>query len=198
MRTAFCFDLDGTLTTSEILPCIAAELGLASEMAVLTRLTMEGHIGFEDSFRLRCAILGTVPPERVREIVAEIPLEPSLLAFVKERSADCYLVTGNLNIWIMPIVEVCGAKLFSSVATAANGKVILESILNKGTAVAELRKSYDRIVAVGDGANDVPMLRAADVAIAFGGVHSPAPIATQTARYIIHEGASLCRLLQTL
>lgn len=198
MKTAFCFDLDGTVTTTEILPCIAADLDIAGEIATLTRLTMDGHIGFEESFRLRCAILGTVSPERVRAIVADVPLNDTIVAFIRALSQDCYLVTGNLDIWISPIVEKCGAQLFSSTAILDNGKVKLSSILNKADAVATLRKRYDRIAAIGDGANDVPMLQAADIAIAYGGVHSPSQVAAQAARYIVHEGTSLCKLLRTL
>lgn len=75
MKTAFCFDLDGTLTKTEILPCIASDLGVSDEIATLTRATMEGHIEFEPSFRLRCLILGQVAPEVVRAIVTNIPLD---------------------------------------------------------------------------------------------------------------------------
>lgn len=198
MKTALCFDLDGTVTTTEILPCIAADLGLAAEIATLTRATMDGHIGFEDSFRLRCAILSTVSVERVRSIVASIPLHDGIMRFIRERQEDCYLVTGNLDIWIGPIIDACGIHAYCSRAVADNGRLQLMNILNKADAVADLRKRYDRIVAIGDGANDVPMLHAADVAIAFGGVHSPASVAVQAASHIIHQGDALCRLLKLL
>ena len=82
MKTAYCFDLDGTLSTTEILPCLASELGVADEIATLTRATMDGHIGFEASFRLRCLILNRIPLSRVHEIIADIPLHPAILEFI--------------------------------------------------------------------------------------------------------------------
>jgi HAD superfamily phosphoserine phosphatase-like hydrolase len=199
MRTAFCFDLDGTVTRTEILPSIASELGIAEEIATLTRATMDGFIDFIPSFRLRCLILGTIPPERISQIVAAVPLNNDVVGFIKGNSANCFLVTGNLDIWVGRIAEQCGATLYSSVATFKDGKLSLETILNKGDAIEDIRaRGFDRVVAIGDGANDMPMFRAADVSIAFGGVHAPSHAAITAADYVIHEGEALCSLLEAL
>ena len=54
--TAFCFDLDGVVTSQELLPLIAEELGYYEEIKALTDATIKGIIPFESSFRLRCRI----------------------------------------------------------------------------------------------------------------------------------------------
>lgn len=199
-RTAFCFDLDGTLTATEILPCIAAELGISGEIAVLTRLTMDGHVPFEDSMRLRTLILGQVPLVRVHEIIEAIPLSVELEEFVRERADACFVVTGNLDIWIAPLVRRLGCRLFSSKATLAPAGVQLASILSKDHAIRVLRRegAFDRIVAIGDGANDVAMLREADIGIAYGGVHAPAAATIDAAHLVVNDAGSLCKLLKEL
>lgn len=200
MRTAFCFDLDGTISTLEILPCIAAELGISDEIATLTRLTMDGHIPFADSLRLRTLILGQVPVDRVHAIISSVPLEPSLVAFLERHRNDCYLVTGNLDIWVRPLLDSLGCRWFCSNASEVDGRIRLDQVLDKGDPIRVLRRegNYDRIVAIGDGANDVPMLSTADIAIAYGGVHSPAPAALAAASLIIHDPETLCTLLKAL
>jgi HAD superfamily phosphoserine phosphatase-like hydrolase len=199
MRTAFCFDLDGTVTTTEVLPCIASEIGVSDEIATLTRATMDGHIAFEPSFRLRCLILGQVPIERVCKIVSDIPLDDSIVSFICEHKADSFLVTSHLATWVQPIAEKCGCEIYSSTGYFENGVLRLNRLLNKGDVVAELRtRGYKRIFAIGDGANDVPMLAEADIGIAFGAVHAPSPAAIAVSDYIIHEGAALCRMLRAL
>lgn len=199
MNTAFCFDLDGTVTSTEILPCIASELGVAEEIATLTRVTMSGLISFEESMRLRSLILGQVAIEKVHQIVDAIPLDPYLSEFITARRDDCFIVTGNLDIWISPLIEKLGCRSFSSTACADKGKICIEHVLDKGTAVQDVRAlGYDRVIAIGDGANDVPMLRRAEVAIAFGGVHSPMPAAVKESNLVIHDGGTLCKLLTAL
>ena len=197
---AICFDLDGTLTTTEILPCIAAELGVAGEIATLTRLTMAGKILFEDSMRLRTLILGQVPLTRVHEVLISIPVAGVLLDFIQQNTDRCFVVTGNLDIWIAPLIQRIGCGVFSSSAKLVDGMVRLESILSKDKAVDALRTSgrFDRIVAVGDGANDVAMLNAADLGIAYGGVHAPAASAILAADMVVHDAGTLCKILKAL
>lgn len=199
-RTAFCFDMDGTITKTELLPCIASEIGIADEIGTLTKATMNGHIEFEPSFRLRCLLLGQINPEVIQKVVATVPLDDQVLAFINDRREDCFILTGNLDIWIRPILERCGCQAFSSQGEYINGTLQLKSILNKGRAVRQIRSElgYERLVAIGDGANDAAMLDLADIGIAFGGVHTPAQASIHAARYVVHDGGALCNLLRTL
>ena len=198
-HTAYSFDLDGTLTSVEILPCIAAELGISEEIATLTRITMEGLLTFEESLRLRVAILGQVPLETVHATVNDVPLDPKLTAFIRSRPDQCFIVTGNLDIWVSKLVERIGCRGYTSTATANNGVISLRDVLDKGRAVKNIRsRGFDRVIAIGDGSNDVPMFKAADTAIAFGGTHSPMPAAIAESNFVVHDGDTLCKLLNTL
>ncbi|HEV7269661.1 HAD family phosphatase [Pseudoxanthomonas sp.] len=198
-RTAYCFDLDGTLTSAEILPCIAAELGISEEIATLTRITMEGLLTFEESLRLRVAILGQVPLQAVHAIVNDIRLDPQLTTFIQSRPDQCFIVTGNLDIWVKQLIDRIGCDGYTSLATAKNGMISLRHILDKGEAVKSVRnRGFERVIAIGDGSNDVPMFRAADTAIAFGGIHSPMPAAVAESNFVVHDGDALCKLLNTL
>lgn len=192
--------MDGTITKAGLLTCIASELGIADEMAILTKATMDGHIEFEPSFRLRCLLLGQIDPQVIQRVVDAVPLDEDLMRFIADHQDDCYILTGNLDIWIRPILLRCGCQVFSSTGEYVNGKLQLKSILNKARALRSIRKDmgYERVIAVGNGANDVSMLEQADVGIAFGGVHSATQAAIHASRYITHDGSTLCSLLKTL
>lgn len=200
LPTAFCFDLDGTLTRAEILPAIAAHLGLDAEIAALTRQTIAGEVDFETSFRHRCRVLGGAAPETVRAVVDSVPLEPALVAFIQARPGQCFIVTGNLDLWVGALVRRLGCGLHSSVAQQREGRLEVISVLDKGAAVQEIRAGgrFGPIVAIGDGANDVPMFKAADIAIAFGAAHPPALAACAAADHVVADAASLCRMLAAL
>jgi len=172
----FCFDLDGTITNAELLPLIARRTDLEDEITALTRATIEGDIPFETSFRLRCRLLADVPISSVRDIAADVPLNED-----------------------MPILERLGCRAFSSTAVTVGDVLIgVDRALFKADAVEELRTEHPLVVAIGDGMNDVPMFEAADVAVAFGGVHPPAQAARDASDFVAMNGDGLCKLLTSL
>lgn len=197
--TCFAFDLDGTVTEQEILPLIADRLGLQSEMELLTRITLDGTIPFEASFRLRCAVLRTVPLSAVREVVSEVGLNREIESFIRGRPEQCFIVSGNLDVWVRPLLDRLGCASYTSEARIIGDNLLdVSSILRKGQPILDLRERFGRVVAIGESINDLPMFEAADVAIAYGGVHDPVPGVIEVADYVTYRGDSLCRLLNTL
>ncbi len=199
MKRAFCFDLDGTLTSEEILPMLAKEIGLFEEISTLTRATMEGLLPFENSFRLRVRLLAEVPISKVRGIISHVPMEQSLLKFIHENYADCYVVTGNLNVWIDDLRPILKCKIYSSDAEWVDDKLLgISQIINKSDAIKELRSTYDEIVAVGDGMNDTPLFETADIRVAYGGVHDPVETLIKMADFVTYHPNGLLNILATL
>lgn len=198
--TAFCFDLDGTVTRLEVLPVIAAELGLAEEIGLLTQMTIRGQIPFEMSFRLRCRLLAEIEVDTVAGIVEQVPLEASIANFIRDHREQCYVVTGNLDVWVRRLAASLGCGMYSSKAEMrADGRLgALTQVLRKSAAVRDLRGQYERVVCIGEGFNDLPMFEESDIGVAYGGVHAPAREVIDNAAYLVNHGETLCRLLNTL
>ncbi len=199
MKTAICFDLDGTITKQEILPLIAREIDLEEEISVLTEATIKGHIPFQKSFKLRCRLLDSVPVSKVRQIVNNTALNTDIVDFINENKDNCFVVSGNLDVWIEPLLKKIGCKFFVSEALVKDDKLIsISKILDKSTAIYELRKDFDRIIVIGEGMNDASMFELSDVGIAYGGVHFPNSTVIQMSHFVIFDGVALCKLLKTL
>ena len=195
--TKFVFDLDGTITKVETLPILAAELDLADEMKILTDLTLSGQIPFDKSFRLRYLVLRNLPLKKIQDVMATIELDEEISAFIAEHKKNCAVVTGNLDCWIEPLADKIGCEIFSSTSELDDkNSPVLKKILDKGAVVRELKKTCDKVVAIGESFNDVPMFEAADVSIAFGGVHKPVDAAISVANYVVFDSGALCRLLK--
>lgn len=200
MKTAFCFDLDGTLTKQEILPEIARELGLFEEIELLTSITMQGLITFDKSFKLRVKLLSTIPVSMVKDVIRGIRIDSELQKFIQSRPSDCYIVTGNLDVWISDFIKThFGCAYFSSSAQIDGDTLIgVTHILDKGQAVHSLKSKYDRIVAVGDGMNDCPMFEQSDISVAYGGVHEPVQSLIKMSDYVCYDSGTLSGLLMNL
>lgn len=195
----FAFDLDGTITKVETLPILAKELGLAAQMKFLTDLTLAGKISFEKSFRIRYEILKKIPLQKISEIMSSIELDEEIFKFIRENKSQCVVVTGNLDCWIKPVAEKLGCEIFSSTSEIdLQGVPILKEILQKDFVIRQLKQNCKKVIAIGESFNDVPMLKAADISIAYGGVHKPVDAAIFVADYFVNDSATLCQLLKSL
>lgn len=195
----YTFDLDGTVTKQEILPLLAEYLNLQEEMQILTQMTLKGDLKFHNSFKLRFFILNNIPLNEIHNIIENVILDKNIVKFIQDNKDNCAIVTGNLDLWIKPLIDLLGCKVCSSHGQIDDkGNIKLTEIMEKGSAIRKLRKGDDRIIAIGDSDNDVPMFEEADIAIAYGGVHRPSDKARLNSDYVVYNGGALCNLLKML
>lgn len=171
----FLFDLDSTITKKEILPEIARKIGKENEMRRLTEETMNGVLPFKQSFLSRVDLLKDISVKEINDFVSEIPLNEHIVEFIRENEERCYVVTGNLDIWISGLMKKIGMKhhYYCSKAIVKDDRITnVISVLDKELTVQQF---VHPMVAIGDGNNDADMARLAQVAIGYGGVRDIAP-----------------------
>ena len=195
----FLFDLDTTVTKEEILPALAEQVGLLEEMREMTEKTMRGEIPFQSSFLARVEMLKTIPVSRVAEIVEKTPLNEELVQFIRTHASRCYIVTGNIDVWIEKLIKRIGLPMshcYCSSASVSDDYIIsVNSVVDK----EKIAKQFVvPVVAVGDGSNDAEMVRLADVGIGYGGVRPVAYSLMCNATHVICDEHRLCSFLHML
>ena len=175
----FLFDLDSTITKKEILPTISERIGKLEEMRELTEATMRGERPFKTSFLNRVDILKNESVSDVNNIVANIPLNDAIANFIINNSERCYVVTGNLDVWISRLMNKIGMTnhVYCSKANINN-----DHIAN----------------VISDGDNDSGMAKYANIAIGFGGVRNIAPSLLRNIDYAFYNDKSCAKFLETL
>jgi phosphoserine phosphatase len=198
------FDMDSTLINIECVDEIAAAAGLKAEVASITEATMRGEIAdFKESLRRRVALLAGVPEAALHEIAGNtMKLNPGVENFVAAaRSAGLVtlLVSGGFTFFSDRVaaqlrIDRTRANVLEIVDGRLTGRLvhqdwgdICDGVEKRRTLLAacvELGIPPSRAIAVGDGANDLPMMEAAGLSIAF---HAK-PAVREKAMIAINEG----------
>jgi len=180
-RRLFAFDMDSTLIQGEVIDELAKLAGVADQVVKITESAMRGEIEFQESFRRRVALLKGLPEARVRELIGRIPLAEGaerLISTLKTLGYKTAILSGGFTFFARCLQERFGIDyVYANELKFANGVVTGEVTgqivdgARKAVLLGEIAEqehiSLDQVVAVGDGANDLPMLNLAGMGIAF-------------------------------
>ncbi len=190
-------DMESTMIENEMLDELADFLGLREKISAITARAMNGEIDFEGALRERVGLLKGLPVARLDEAATRIRYMPggaTLVATMKQHGATCALVSGGFTCFTGPVRAALGFDSDSANMLAVNGKALAGTvdppILGKEAKLATLQRlAADRGLAmgetlsVGDGANDLPMLKTAGLGVAF---HAKPAVAAQVPVRINH------------
>ncbi|MFN8086173.1 MAG: phosphoserine phosphatase SerB [Microbacterium sp.] len=181
VRFLVVFDADSTLLRNEVIELIADEAGRGAEVAAATEAAMRGEVDFATSLRSRVRALQGVPLsafQRVRARVEPTPGAAELIAAIHARGGIAAVVSGGFHEILDTIAPSLGvdtwrANRLASDAAVLTGLVDGEIVDAEGKAAALREWALDaglplaRTIAVGDGANDLGMMAAAGLGVAF-------------------------------
>ena len=176
-----CFDCDSTLITGEVIEMLAAHAGREAEVAEVTERAMRGELDFEESLRERVATLAGLGASVLDSVARDIELTPgarTTIRTLKQMGYRTAVVSGGFIQVLGPMaadldLDYVRANTLEIVDGKLTGKVIGKVVDRKAKAefLAEFAEDsglrLSQTVAVGDGANDIDMLTAAGLGIAF-------------------------------
>ncbi len=207
------FDMDSTLINIECIDEIADAVGRKAQVAAITEAAMRGEItDFKDSLRRRLALLQGVTEADLHAVKTErLRLNPGADALVtacKEAGLKVLLVSGGFTYFASHVCELLGIDFMRSNALQIENGALTGALVQQAWGDicdgAEKRRTLlevaslmnirpDQCIAVGDGANDLPMMGAAGLSVAY---HAK-PAVREQAQVAINEGG-LDRLLEVL
>lgn len=180
-RRLFAFDMDSTLIQGEVIDELAKLAGVGDRVAQITEAAMRGELNFDESFTRRVALLKGLPAERVETVLKTIPLAEGAERLIRTLRLLGYriaILSGGFTLFARHLQQSLGidyvhANELAIADGVVSGKVI-PPIVNgqrKASLLGEIAQaegiSLEQVVAVGDGANDIPMLKLAGMGIAY-------------------------------
>jgi phosphoserine phosphatase len=174
-------DVDSTLIQDEVIDLLAERAGCAAEVAKVTESAMRGELDFAASLRERTALLAGLDAAVLDEVRAGLRLTPgarTLVRTLKRLGYKCGIVSGGFTAVIQPLADDLGIDWVAANTLEVTGGVItgrvLEPLIDRDGKTAALRRfaqaagvPLSQTVAIGDGANDLGMIGAAGLGVAF-------------------------------
>ena len=180
-RRLICFDMDSTLIKTEVIDELAERAGAGEEVRAITEAAMRGEIDFSESFKKRVSLLEGLDESVLQEIAENLPIMDGadrLMHILKKCGYKIAILSGGFTFFGKYLNKRFGVDyLYANELEIKDGKLTGKHLgdIVDGNRKAELLKflaqveniELDQVIAVGDGANDLPMLNIAGLGIAF-------------------------------
>ncbi|AXH94884.1 phosphoserine phosphatase SerB [Ornithinimicrobium avium] len=201
-------DMDSTMIEQECIDELAAHSGVGAQVAAITARAMDGELDFVESLRARVALLEGLATSVVDTVLAEritfAPGGPQLVATMRAHGGYTALVSGGFTPFTQAVAGALGFDEHRANTLAVDGERftgrVVEPVVGREAKVAVLREMTARLgltpadaVAVGDGANDLGMLRLAGTGVA---LHAKPAVAQQCAVRVNHGDLTAVLYLQ--
>ena len=180
-RRLVCFDMDSTLIKTEVIDELAKRAGVGDKVAQITESAMQGEIDFTESFKQRMALLEGLSEDVLEDIANNLPMMEGAEALIKNLKAYGFktaILSGGFNYFGNYLKRKLGVDyVYANTLEIENGKLtgkVIHPVVDGNRKALLLKQIAEKegidpqqTIAVGDGANDLPMLSSAGLGIAF-------------------------------